>query len=134
MYPEMPAVEHPRNVLTMLGAPVGIIPENTNIELPREGFHIVSQRAITPNLSLLYFDSVQDKVNFKEIKDLRHIGQYFAMTAFGKTRLYSLVLSMTKANRNLCESIVSATVPVERRLKNQWGLSWTSNRPSRRTK
>jgi len=31
MYPELPGIEHPRNVLTMLGAPVGAIPENPSI-------------------------------------------------------------------------------------------------------
>jgi len=43
---------------------------------------------------------------------LRHIGQYFAVSAFGKTRLYSLILSMVKSNRNICDSIVAATIPV----------------------
>lgn len=120
MYPQLPAIEHPKNVLTMLGSPVGAIPENTSIEVPHDSYHVVSQRAISPNLSLFYLDPSQDKVNFKNIKDLRHIGQYFAVSAFGKTRLYSLIVSMTKPNRNLCDSIVAASVPVERRLRNSW--------------
>lgn len=124
MHPELPAIEHPKTALGILGSPVGLIPPNPVVELPRENFHATSQRIITNNLSLFYFECDSDHVNIKDIVNLRHLGQYFAISAFGKTRLYSVVLSQTKSNRNLCDHIVTSLIPAERQLKNQWDEAW----------
>jgi len=119
MYPELTAVEHPKNALSLLGAPVGVVPVNPVLSLPVTTFHANHQLSISPNLSLFTFEPEGDKLQLLEVKNLRHLGQYFAVSGFGKVRLYSLVLSQMKGNRHLCGHIVNALVPAERQLKSK---------------
>lgn len=73
-------------------------------------FLVKVQSYITTKLRLFEFISNGGKIVLDNLKDVRHIGQYFTMEAFGKTRLYSCVLSMTRKNRTLCKKIIDSKI------------------------
>lgn len=87
------------------------------LELTDKTFLIGEMRPLTQDISVFYFQPVAGIVIFRKIENLWHLGQYFSIFAFGKTRLYSMVVSFRQTNLYLRETIVKFLVPDNKRLK-----------------
>lgn len=121
-YAGLPPVQHPKNSMALLGAPIGMVPNNPSVTLPRCNFTTSSQLKITPTLSIFNFVPEGDeKITVStDIKNTRHFGQYFAVNGFGQTRLYWCILSLLKGNRHLLNFVIDKKVSASQRLGRKW--------------
>jgi hypothetical protein len=117
LYPHLTPNEHPAKSLQLLSTPIAELQKNPMLELTDKTFLIGEMRPLTQDISVFYFQPVAGIVIFRKIENLWHLGQYFSIFAFGKTRLYSMVVSFRQTNLYLRETIVKFLVPDNKRLK-----------------
>ena len=77
-----------------------ILPKNPTVQLSTEKFTVARRMDVSSRVGLFYMEPCRDEeIIYREAKNLRHIGQYFKVSGFGFTRLYSCVISLTDENR-----------------------------------
>lgn len=111
--------EHPKKTLFVLENPLCVLPPNPMCTLPQSNFFVKAKVHVTDDINILYFEPFGGQIVYQPMKSSLHLGQYFCVTGFQTTRLYTCVLSQLKTNRKLCESIATELVPSERILKKQ---------------
>lgn len=110
--PKLHAFEHPKKSFLLLDEPMFELPQNPLCLLPVSEFTVRTIARITKDTCLLYWRPLTGEVKFQIVDNSKHLGQYFVVTGFGKTRLYTCVHSQTKANRMSCNQIVKMMTPV----------------------
>lgn len=86
----------------MLDTPIYALPSNPVCTLPASDFFVKSRLQVTKDFNIFYFEPFGGKIVYEPIRSSLYIGQYFCVTDFGMTRLYTCVLSQLKTNRRLC--------------------------------
>lgn len=94
--PDLKGFEHPAQSMDVVGKPIAKLPPNPSCQLLARVFSLHTTRRIDKELSVFYFEPLEGTVQYHIPKDLRHIGQYFTVYAFGYTRLYTCMFCMRK--------------------------------------
>lgn len=123
LLPGLERFEHPKKTLFVLDSPLYVLPSNPLCTLPESDFYLKSKIQITEDTKLLYFEPFGGRIKFQPLRSSVHLGQYYTMTGFGMTRLYTCVLSQLRSNRRLCDRLVEELIRQEEVLKNQFELN-----------
>lgn len=102
--------------MQLVGPPLAELPPNPICTLNDRVFVVSSFVKAAKDVSILYFSPLNGSVVYHEPTNLRHIGQYFVVRGFGKTRLYTFLLSQRKEKRQLREQLLSSIIPGNQRL------------------
>ena len=115
-HPNQPAFDHPKQSMEIVGPPLAALPPNPICILNDRVFMISSLVRVARDVNIFYFSPTSGSIVHRDPTNMRHIGQYFVVRAFGFTRLYTCLLSQRKDKRMLREQLLNSLVPGNQRL------------------
>lgn len=99
-YPQLGRLFHPENSFDMLERPLMMLPKNPTVQLGSDKFIIHRKTFISPTVALFEFTPARgEEIIIRENGDLKHLGQYFKVTGYGYTRLYTCVIALTEESK-----------------------------------
>lgn len=101
--------EHSRCAMTAAGKPILRLKRSTPLfsGMPETGtYFILSAEQYTKDHYVIYLIEKISSISYVPQPSIGFIGQYFTLYAFGKTRLYTSVQSMTFENRRFVEELL----------------------------
>lgn len=100
-YPKLGRFFHPENSFDMLEKPLMMLPKNPIVQLGSDKFIIHRKSWISPTVALFEFVPARgEEIIYREGGDLKHLGQYFKVTGYGFTRLYTCVIALTEESKS----------------------------------
>ena len=115
-HPNQSAFDHPKQSMEIVGPPLAALPPNPICILNDRVFMISSLVKVARDVNIFYFSPTSGSIVHRDPTNMRHIGQYFVVRAFGFTRLYTCLLSQRKDKRMLREQLLNSLVPGNQRL------------------
>ena len=115
-HPNQSAFDHPKQSMEIVGPPLAALPPNLICILNDRVFMISSLVRVARDVNIFYFSPTSGSIVHRDPTNMRHIGQYFVVRAFGFTRLYTCLLSQRKDKRMLREQLLNSLVPGNQRL------------------
>lgn len=85
--------------MLVVDEPLAALPPNPICILNDRVFAVSSFIKIVEDVNIFYFSPRFGSILYREPTNMRHIGQYFVVRAFGHTRLYTCLLSQRSDKR-----------------------------------